>query len=98
MQARILFCDDEVHIVRAAESKLSRAGFDVRCTSDGLEAWEAICHERPDILITDFQMPRLNGLELIARLRDHSVTYDLPVIMLTAKSFEVAPQQLAEKW
>jgi len=97
MKARVLLCDDEVHILRAAEFKIARAGFLVRCTYDGQEAWEAICQECPDILITDFQMPRLNGLELIARVRDNPATRELPVVVLTAKGFEVSPQQLAEE-
>jgi len=97
VKTSVLLCDDEVHILRAAEFKIARAGFDVRCAFDGQEAWEAICRQRPDILITDFQMPRLNGLELIARVRDNPATTDLPVIVLTAKGFEVSPQELAEK-
>lgn len=96
MSVRVLLCDDEIHILRAAEFKIARAGFDVRCAADGQDAWEAIQEERPDILITDFQMPRLDGLGLIRRLREEPSTRDLPVIMLTAKGFEVSPQELAE--
>lgn len=98
MTAKILLCDDEIHILRAAEFKLARAGFEVRCASDGQQAWEAIEQERPDILITDFQMPRLNGLELIERVRGNPRTSDLVVIVLTAKGFEVSPQEMAERW
>jgi CheY-like chemotaxis protein len=98
MSVKILLCDDEVHIVRAAEFKLARAGYDVRCASDGQVAWETIQRERPDLLITDLQMPRLGGLELIERLRQRPETQDLPVIVLTAKGFELKPQELAEKW
>jgi two-component system, OmpR family, alkaline phosphatase synthesis response regulator PhoP len=97
MKANVLLCDDEVHILRAAEFKLARAGFLVRCAYDGQEAWEAIGHECPDILITDFQMPRLNGLELIARIRENPATRALPVVVLTAKGFEISPEELAEK-
>lgn len=98
MSARVLMCDDEIHILRAAEFKIARAGFQVRCASDGQAAWEAIQAERPDMLITDFQMPRLDGPGLIQRLRENPETRDLPVIVLTAKGFEVSPQELAEKW
>lgn len=98
MSARVLMCDDEIHILRAAEFKIARAGFQVRCASDGQAAWEAIQEERPDMLITDFQMPRLDGPGLIQRLRENPETRDLPVIVLTAKGFEVSPQELAEKW
>ncbi|HEX5443018.1 MAG TPA: response regulator [Pirellulales bacterium] len=96
--AKILLCDDEIHILRAAEFKLARAGYDVRCASDGQQAWELIEQERPDILITDFQMPRLNGLGLIERVRANPQTSDLIVMVLTAKGFEVSPQEMAERW
>lgn len=98
MIAKILLCDDEVHIVRAAEFKLARAGYDVRSASDGQAAWETIHREHPDLLITDLQMPRLGGLELIERLRQQPETHDLPVIVLTAKGFELKPEELVEKW
>lgn len=98
MTAKVLLCDDEIHILRAAEFKLARAGFDVRCAADGQEAWEEIERERPDLLITDFQMPRVNGLELIERLRARPDTNGLPVIVLSAKGFELSLQELAEKW
>jgi CheY-like chemotaxis protein len=91
-------CDDEIHILRAAEFKIAKAGFKVRCANDGQAAWEAIQEERPDMLITDFQMPRLDGLGLIRRLREDPATRELPIVVLTAKGFEVSPQELAEKW
>ena len=98
MSAKVLLCDDEVHIVRAAEFKLARVGYRVRCAADGQEAWEIIERDPPDLLITDLQMPRLGGLELIERLRQRPDTKHLPVIVLTAKGFELKPQELAEKW
>jgi len=91
-------CDDEIHILRAAEFKIAKAGFKVRCANDGQAAWEAIQEERPDMLITDFQMPRLDGLGLIRRLREDPATRELPIVVLKAKGFEVSPQELAEKW
>jgi two-component system alkaline phosphatase synthesis response regulator PhoP len=98
MSKRILLCDDEIHILRAAEFKLKRAGYDVRIASDGQEAWELIQECVPDILITDLQMPRLNGFELTQRVRQNPATRDLPVLMLTAKGFELSHDELAEQW
>lgn len=89
MGARIVVCDDEAHIVRAVSMKLSKAGFDVETASDGQVAWEAIHREIPDLLVTDYQMPRLDGLSLCRRLREQTTTHDLPVILLTAKAFEI---------
>jgi DNA-binding response OmpR family regulator len=98
MIAKILVCDDEIHIVRAVQFKLSKAGFDVRCASDGEAAWQMIDRDPPDLLITDYQMPRLNGLELIERVRQRAETRELPVIMLSAKGFELSREDLAERW
>jgi len=98
MGKRVLLCDDEIHILRAAEFKLKRAGYDVRTAGDGQEGWEAIEEQKPDILITDCQMPRLDGFGLVQRVRGNPQTADLPVLMLTAKGFELSREELAEKW
>ena len=92
MGKRILLCDDEVHIIRAMEFKLKKAGYEVETASDGEEAWEAIQSRKPDLLITDCQMPRLGGLDLIDRLRKDQRTADMPVFMLTAKQYELSPE------
>lgn len=97
MSKRVLLCDDEVHILRAAEFKLKKAGYDVQIAGDGQEAWEAIEVQKPDILITDCQMPRLDGIGLVRRLREHAETRDLPVLMLTAKGFELSHENLTEE-
>ena len=98
MPKRILLCDDEIHILRAAEFKLKRAGYDVQTACDGQEGWELIEANPPDLLVTDCQMPRLDGIGLTRRLREHPETRDLPVLMLTAKGFELSHEELAEKW
>jgi CheY-like chemotaxis protein len=89
MAKELLLCDDEVHILRAAEFKLKRAGYQVRTAFDGQEAWEAIQAQMPDLLITDYQMPRLDGLQLIERLRENEATRNLPILLLTAKGLEL---------
>ena len=88
MTKQLLLCDDEIHILRAAEIKLARAGYEVRVAHDGQEAWEAILKEKPDALVTDIQMPRCDGLELTRRVRGNPETKDLPIVMLTAKGLE----------
>ncbi len=88
--ARILLCDDEYPILRAAEFKLKRAGYEVVCGNDGQEGWESIQQQRPDLLVTDYQMPRMNGLELCERVRSDPRSHDLPIVMLTAKGFELS--------
>jgi len=98
MTKKVLLCDDEIHILRAAEIKVSRAGYDVRIAHDGQEAWEAIQNDPPDVLVTDLHMPRCDGLELTARIRGNSQVKHLPILMLTAKGFELSREELIEKW
>ena len=98
MPKRVLLCDDEIHILRAAEFKIKKAGYDVRIAGDGQEAWELIEAELPDVLVTDFQMPRLDGFGLTQRVRENARTQHLPILMLTAKGFEISHDELAEKW
>jgi DNA-binding response OmpR family regulator len=98
MAKRILLCDDELHILRAAEFKFKRAGYEVVCANDGQEGWEQIEKKRPDIVVTDCQMPRLRGLGLAEKIRSTPATSDLPVIMLSAKGFEISPDELRLKY
>ena len=95
---RILLCDDELHILRAAEFKFKRAGYDVVCANDGQEGWERIEERRPDIVVTDCQLPRLSGLGLAERIRQTAAKAALPVIMLIAKGFELSPEELRERY
>ena len=98
MAKRILICDDEPHILRAAEIKFKRAGYEVVTTFNGESAWTAIQNARPDIVITDCQMPVLDGLGLARRIHDDPQLAGLPVIMLTAKGFELSRDELLENY
>jgi len=97
MSKRVLLCDDEIHILRAAEFKIKRAGYDVRIAANGEDAWELIQEQTPDIVVTDCQMPRLDGVGLVRRMRQNEVTESIPVYMLTAKGFELSHEELKEE-
>jgi len=90
---KILVVDDEIHIVQVVGLKLRNKGFEVITADNGAEAYDLVCEERPDLVITDFQMPVMTGLELLEKLRAHSETATLPVIMLTARSHAITPEQ-----
>jgi DNA-binding response OmpR family regulator len=94
----ILLCDDELHILKAAEFKLSRAGYEVQCANNGQEGWEAIQRRKPDILVTDLQMPYLNGFQLAQKVRESPATSDLPIIMLTGKGYEMSKEDVSAKF
>ena len=96
MSKRILVADDEAHILHVVSMKLRNAGFEVITAVDGEEALELCTTEQPDLLITDFQMPFLSGLELCKRLRSRPETRDIPAIMLTARGFDIEPEEMSE--
>jgi DNA-binding response OmpR family regulator len=98
MSKRILLCDDEIHILRAAEFKFKRAGYEVVLAGDGQEGWERIQEQIPDVVVTDCQMPRLSGLALAERIKDNPATCHLPVIMLSGKGFEMSEQEICDKY
>jgi two-component system, OmpR family, alkaline phosphatase synthesis response regulator PhoP len=87
----ILVADDESHILNVVSLKLRNAGFRVLTAADGQEALELARQERPNLLITDFQMPRLTGLELCQQLKQDPQTCHIPAIMLTARGYHLEP-------
>lgn len=96
MNKRILVADDEAHIVHVVSLKLRNAGFEVVTAADGEEAAELCQVDPPDLLITDYQMPFLTGVELCKRLRQSPQTRSIPAIMLTARGFDIEPQEMIE--
>ncbi len=92
--SKILVCDDEPHIVHVVSTKLRNAGFEVTTAADGEEAFEAACSAPPDLVITDYQMPFLSGLELCFKLRAEPRTRDIPIIMLTARGYSMSGTDL----
>ena len=86
MTRHILTVDDEIHIRRLIEVNLQRAGYCVSTAGDGEEALRAVDGERPDLVILDVMMPRMDGFEVLRRLKADPATASLPIIMLTAKA------------
>lgn len=86
-KTRVLVVDDETYIQHVVSLKLSNAGFDVLTASDGEEGLQVAIEELPDLIITDYQMPFLTGLEMCQRLKQNASTASIPVIMLTARGF-----------
>jgi two-component system, OmpR family, alkaline phosphatase synthesis response regulator PhoP len=98
MQSRahplILLVDDEAHILHVLKLKLSNAGYEIMTAEDGEEALELALAHLPDLVITDFQMPFMSGLELCMKLREDQRTRQTPALMLTARGFTLNPQDL----
>ena len=82
---RVLFVDDEEQIRKLLSTWLARHGYEVTVANDGWEALKAIRAKAPDLVITDVNMPNMNGLELTRRMRADHRTARIPVIMLSAR-------------
>lgn len=93
---KVLIADDEIHIIHVVAIKLRNNGYDVISANNGAEAYDMACAEHPDIIVTDYQMPLVTGVELVEKLRANEATRDLPVILLTARSFAISPEQQAQ--
>ena len=85
MKGRILVVEDDPGIVRAVKAYLEQEGFDVAVAADGLLALKAALTETPTLIVLDWMLPSLDGLEFMRRLRQEQRT---PVIMLTARTEE----------
>ncbi|MBE9566470.1 MAG: response regulator [Proteobacteria bacterium] len=83
---KILAVDDERHIVRLIQVNLERAGYQVITAFDGPEALKKVESDKPDLVVLDVMMPKMDGFEVLKRLQANPETRDIPVIMLTAKA------------
>ena len=93
MSRKILIADDEAHIRHVLSMKLANAGYDVVTAADGEEALEMCLAEKPDLMCTDYQMPFMSGLELCQELQKHEETRNMPILMLTAREFDIEAHQ-----
>lgn len=81
---KILVVDDEMDVVGWLKHFLTHSGFEVTEAYDGLQALEAVAADRPDLILLDLKMPRMDGRTTIRRLREKAETRDIPIIVLSA--------------
>jgi CheY-like chemotaxis protein len=86
---RILIADDQAHVRRIVAAKLQKAGYEVLVAEDGDEALQLAREQHPDVLVADYRMPGLDGMDLCRRLQDDPVTASIPVVLLTAYDAQV---------
>ncbi|SMF62636.1 two-component system, OmpR family, response regulator ChvI [Tistlia consotensis] len=86
MQNNIALVDDDRHILTSVSIALEAEGFKVRSYADGSEALRGLTVQPADLVVLDIKMPRMDGMELLRRLREDS---NVPVIFLTSKDDEV---------
>jgi len=86
---RILIVDDEPNIILALELLMKKEGYEVRSVSDGEGALQAARDFRPDLILLDIMMPKLDGYEVCQRIRSDAGLKNISIIMLTAKGREI---------
>jgi twitching motility two-component system response regulator PilG len=81
----VLVVDDSATIRRSAETMLANEGYEVICAENGFEALSKITRHHPDLIFVDIMMPRLDGYQTCAIIKNNNEFRDTPVVMLTSK-------------
>ena len=82
----VLVVDDSLTVRRVTQRLLVREGYRVQLAKDGLEALERIAQERPSVVLSDIEMPRMDGFELVRALRADAALQNLPVVMISSRT------------
>jgi DNA-binding response OmpR family regulator len=85
----VLVADDDEDILQLVVLRLGRSGYDVVSATDGESAVELAMARRPDLVVIDVAMPRLDGLEITRMLRAREETASIPILLLTARTRDV---------
>ena len=88
MKLRALIVEDEKSLLELLKFNFVKDGFAIDTATDGETALEKILYKAPDILILDWMLPKLSGIELCRRIRKNKELKNLPIIMLTARGEE----------
>ena len=84
----IMIVDDSVTVRKVTSRLLERQGYDVVTAKDGVDAIEQLENVKPDLMLLDIEMPRMDGFEVTNLVRHHDVHQDLPIIMITSRTGE----------
>lgn len=86
MKKRILLADDEAAVLKVTKLRLEYAGFEVITAGDGEETVQRVSEGGIDLILLDIKMPKLDGFEVVKRLKQNPATAHIPVILFTASS------------
>ncbi len=81
---KILIADDEPYVSRVLKLVLQKAGYEVTCVDNGLQAIDAYRNLRPDFIITDVKMPQMTGRELVENIRKSEGGNNVPIVVMTS--------------
>jgi chemosensory pili system protein ChpA (sensor histidine kinase/response regulator) len=95
-QATVLVVDDSLTVRKITGRTLTREGYNVVVAKDGIEALERMQVRAPDVIVTDIEMPRMDGFDLTRNVRADPRLKDLPVIMITSRTADKHREHAAE--
>lgn len=84
----VMIVDDSVTVRKVTSRLLERQGYDIVTAKDGVDAMEQLENVRPDLMLLDIEMPRMDGFEVTNLVRHHDIHHDLPIIMITSRTGE----------
>jgi CheY-like chemotaxis protein len=93
---QIILVDDEPYVTAMLSRKLTALGHTIRICSDGQEAFDTANQLPPDAIVSDYQMPILNGFEMCIKLKSNPLTARVPVVLLTARGHHFNDDDLAK--
>lgn len=96
MARKLLLADDSITIQKVVELVLADEGFEIKAVNNGEEALAAAATFKPDIVLADIEMPKMNGYQLCEKLKTNPLTKDVPVILLSG-AFEPLDEELAKQ-
>ena len=82
----VVLVDDSISVRKFVGRMLEKAGYRVKLAADGMEALEVIAQSKCDLVVTDLEMPRTNGYELLAHLRQNPQTHGIPIMVVTSRA------------
>ena len=88
MNKRILIVDDEPHIVMLLETRLKAEGYEVLSAQDGQKGFELAKKEKPDLIVLDLMLPKMDGYKVCGLLKKDSRYAEIPILMFTARAQE----------
>ncbi len=90
---RVLIVDDSLSVRKSLSQLMADAGYEIDVARDGLDALNVLSKRKPDVVLADLEMPRMNGLELTSHIRANTDLNDLPVIMITSRTMQKHREQ-----
>lgn len=88
MKPKILIIDDEIHIVELIKFNLETSGYEVDFAYDGLDGYLKVKENTPHLVLLDWMLPNISGIDVLKKIRSDKLLSNIPVIMLTAKNME----------